>query len=141
MRVDKDRAWLPKSGWVRFRKSREIEGKIKQTTVIKEGKYGYICFACEIEKDNPLLQTEDTIGIDVGLEHFACIATETGIEEIKSPHFLKSRLAKIKYLGRLLEERKKKQKSLKSKAGTECRACQGKTSKERLAAQAIDASC
>jgi hypothetical protein len=31
-----DSVWLPKIGWVRFRKSKEIEGKIKQTTVIKE---------------------------------------------------------------------------------------------------------
>ncbi|MFZ0565034.1 MAG: transposase, partial [Chlamydiales bacterium] len=111
VKVEKEYAWLPKIGWVRMRKSREIEGKIKQTTVIKEGKYWYGCFACEIEKENALLQTGDTIGIDVGLEHFACIATETGIEEIKNPRFFKNRLAKIRYLGRQLSKKEKRSKN------------------------------
>ncbi|MFZ0564929.1 MAG: transposase, partial [Chlamydiales bacterium] len=116
VKVEKEYAWLPKIGWVRMRKSREIEGKIKQTTVIKEGKYWYACFACEIEKENALLQTGDTIGIDVGLEHFACIATETGIEAIKNPHFFKNRLAKIRYLGRQLSKKEKRSKNrLKAK--------------------------
>jgi len=117
VKVEKGYAWLPKIGWVRFRKSREIEGEIKQTTVIKEGKFWYVCFACAITKDQEILESEeDIIGIDVGLEHFACIATETGIEEIKNPHFLKSRLSKIAYLSRQLSKKENKSKNrLKAK--------------------------
>jgi putative transposase len=112
VQVEKDSVWLPKIGWVKFRKSREIEGEIKQTTVIREGKYWYVCFACEIETDiSSVKMTKDTVGIDVGLEHFACIATERGIEEIKSPHFLKNRLAKIRYLSRKLSKKEKRSKN------------------------------
>ena len=40
VRVNDDRVFLPKIGWVKFKKSREIEGVIKQTTVSKEGDKG-----------------------------------------------------------------------------------------------------
>src|SRR5262249_14822140 len=92
-------------------------GKIKQTTVIREGKYWYVCFACEIEKEEQNPSTaKDIVGIDVGLEHFATIAAEEGIAEIKSPHFLKNRLSKIKYLSRSLSRKQKKSKNrLKAK--------------------------
>jgi putative transposase len=117
VKVKKDYVWLPKIGWVRFRKSREIEGKIKQTTVIREGKYWYVCFACEIEKaQQPCKTAKEVLGLDVGLEHFATVAKEEGIEEIKSPRFLKKKLTKIKYLSRSLSRKEKKSKNrLKAK--------------------------
>ena len=112
VKVDQDRAFLPKIGWIKFRKSREIEGKIKQTTLIKEGKNWYICFCCEIEKQQTnSMSSNDTIGIDVGLEHFATIAKEGEIEAIKSPLFLNKKLAKIKYLSRKLSKKKTKSKN------------------------------
>ena len=93
VKVKKNYVWLPKIGWVKFRKSREIEGEIKQTTVIREGKYWYVCLACEIKKDEqkPIESAKDIVGIDVGLEHFATIATDEGIEEIASPCFLEKK--------------------------------------------------
>jgi putative transposase len=108
--------WLPKIGWVRFRRSRELEGEIKQTTVIKEGKYWYVCFACEIAKEQVEIKGEDTIGIDVGLEHFATIASDQKIEEIDNPRFFQRRLSKIKYLSRRLSKKKAKSRNrLKAK--------------------------
>lgn len=117
VKVQENQVWLPKIGWVRFHKSREIEGKIKQTTVIREGRHWHVCFSCEIERENPPTKiAEDTIGIDVGLEHFACIATKSGIEEIKSPRFLNNRLSKIRYLSRKVSKKKKGSKNrLKAK--------------------------
>lgn len=113
VKVKEDYVWLPKIGWVRFRKSREIEGEIKQTTVIGEGKYWYVCFACDIEKhqEHSVESAEDIVGIDVGLEHFATIAMETKIEEIKSPYFLNKRLSKIRYLSRRLSKKGKRAKT------------------------------
>jgi putative transposase len=116
VKINNKHTWLPKIGWVKFRKSRDIEGEIKQTTVIREGKYWYVCFACDIVKDQEISETSDTIGIDVGLAHFACIATERGIEEIENPHFLKSRLGKIAWLSRQLSKKEKRSKNrLKAK--------------------------
>jgi putative transposase len=107
VKIKENFVWLPKIGWVKFRKSREVEGKIKQTTVIREGRYWYVCFACEIARDQAKPSGEEAVGIDVGLEHFATIATETGITEIKSPSFLKKKLTKIRYLSRQLSKKKK----------------------------------
>ena len=54
--VKDKKVYLPKVGWVRFRKSREIEGDIKQTTIIQEGNTWNICFSCEIEKPDPVVE-------------------------------------------------------------------------------------
>lgn len=115
VKVEKDLVWLPKIGWVKFRKSREIEGEIKQTTVIKEGSDWYVCFACEIERAALPLEIRDVIGIDVGLEHFATIAKTQGIEEIENPCFFKKRLSKIRYLNRKIAKKGKSQNRLKAK--------------------------
>lgn len=108
VKVDQDRVWLPKIGWVRFRKSREIGGKIKQAIVIKEGSYWYVCFSCEMEMNRLDIKEKDIIGIDVGIEHFATIASDHGIEEIKNPHFFCKRLSKIRHLNRSLSKKKKR---------------------------------
>lgn len=36
VKVDGERVWLPKIGWVRFRKSRDIEGTIKRATISRK---------------------------------------------------------------------------------------------------------
>ena len=52
--IKKDKVFLPKIGLVRFKKSREIECIIKQTTVTNECGKWYVCFFCEIEvEDKP----------------------------------------------------------------------------------------
>src|SRR5207248_216996 len=93
---------------VKFRKSREIEGEIKQTTVIKEGHHWYVSFSCEVDKEIVPTRSRDTIGIDVGLEHFATIASNQGIEEIESSCFFKKSLSKIRYLSRQVSRKKKR---------------------------------
>ncbi len=116
VKVRKDCVWLPKIGWVRFRKSREMEGKIKQTIVIKEGKYWYVCFSCEIEKEGIEAKEEDVIGIDVGLEHFATIANDQEIEEVGSPCFFRGGLSKIRYLSRRVSKKQTRSRNrLKAK--------------------------
>lgn len=90
VKVDQDRVYLPKIGWVRFRKSREIRGEIRQTTVILEGGNWYVSFSCEWEEEaKSITHPNDIAGIDLGLESFATIASNTGIDEIANPRFLK----------------------------------------------------
>ncbi|HSW86891.1 MAG TPA: transposase, partial [Rhabdochlamydiaceae bacterium] len=116
VKVQRNRVWLPKIGWVRFRKSREIEGEIKQTTIIKEGNRWYVCFSCKIDKEIVQTQEKSVIGIDVGLEHFATIASDAGIQEIENPRFFQKYLSKITYLSRKLSKKKAKSKNrLKAK--------------------------
>ena len=68
--VNGNKVKLPKLGWVKFAKSREVEGKILSATIRRNptGKY-FISILCECEM-KPLTPVERSIGIDLGLKHF-----------------------------------------------------------------------
>jgi len=109
VKVDSKQVYLPRIGWVRFKKSREIEGKILQTTVIREANHWYVCFSCDIEVEDskPLINEESVVGIDMGLSTFATLAKgfKNKIEEIENPKFLQRALAKLRYLNRQLSRK------------------------------------
>ena len=62
---------LPKLGWVKFVKSREVEGKILSATIRKTptGKY-FIAILCDVEIKQ-LKPTSKAIGVDLGIKDFA----------------------------------------------------------------------
>jgi len=77
---------LPKLGFVRFKKSREVLGSIKSVTVSKNilNRY-YISVLCEVEIEKlPKLNTQ--IGIDLGLKEF-CITSDG--EFVSNPKYLR----------------------------------------------------
>jgi transposase len=86
----------------------QIKRDCKQTSVVKESNHWYVCFSCEIERQKVEIKEEDTIGIDVGLEHFVTIASDEGIKEIKNPCFFRKGLLKIRYLSRKLSKKRLK---------------------------------
>lgn len=110
-RIDGNRVWLPKIGWVKFRKSREIEGTINQTTILKEGDRWYVSFSCEIEKEAPkvAINPEKAVGIDLGLRYFATLAVGSKNHRvtIENPKFLRKALKKLRFLSRTLSRKKK----------------------------------
>ena len=65
---DNNRIFLPKLGWICYRNSREVLGKVKHVTVSR-GKW---CVSIQTERkvDNPLPKG-DALGIDLGVERFA----------------------------------------------------------------------
>ncbi len=112
VRVEGSQAYLPKIGWVKFRKSREIQGTIKETTLILEGNYWHISFSCEFEIPDPVLAPIDenrAVGIDLGLKNFA--TTSAGIEniltQVKNPKHLAKNLSKLKYRSKMLSKKAK----------------------------------
>jgi putative transposase len=116
VRVEGSQAYLPKIGWVKFRKSREIQGTIKETTILQEGNAWYISFSCEIEIPDPLpapLDENRAIGIDVGLTVFATTASgnENILDQVENPRFLNKNLSKIKYLSKQFSKKVKKSKN------------------------------
>lgn len=66
---------LPKLGLVKFAKSREMEGRIFNATIIRDlsGKY-FVSNLTEIEVQS-LEKTGSSVGIDVGLKDFTIIST------------------------------------------------------------------
>jgi len=72
IRVEENRIKLPKLGLVKFAKSREVSGLIKNVTISKvpSGKY-FISILCEVEEPAKLPESEINIGIDLGIKDFA----------------------------------------------------------------------
>lgn len=94
IKIDSNGVYLPKIGWARFRKSREIEGTIKRATVKRKASGWYVSITCEVDIDVPDVEpTEDTIiGIDLGLTDF--IVTSDG-ERIEAPQYLRKAEKKL----------------------------------------------
>ena len=79
-----DRIFLPKLGWMRYRKSREIFGELRNVTVINIGEKWFVSIQTEREVE-PLRDTATTaIGIDVGITRFATMNDGSYIAPLNS---------------------------------------------------------
>jgi putative transposase len=78
---------LSKIGDVKIKLQRPVQGKIKALTITRSatGKW-YACFSVEVEYQQ-LPADERSIGIDVGLGHFATLSTG---ERVENPRFFRS---------------------------------------------------
>lgn len=104
IRVEENRIKLPKLGFVKFRKSREVSGTIKSVTVSKNilNRY-HISVLCEVEVET-LPTSNSKIGIDLGLKEF-CITSDN--EFVSNPKYLRKLEDKLKKAQRKLSLRKK----------------------------------
>jgi len=89
------RARLPKIGWVRFRWTRDIEGRLLNVTVSRDALGWHASFACEIEQAAPV-NICPPVGIDRGVTH--ALALSDG-------HFADMPMERL----RLLDRRARKQ--------------------------------
>ncbi|WP_242273819.1 IS200/IS605 family element RNA-guided endonuclease TnpB [Bacillus cereus group sp. BfR-BA-01310] len=97
---------LPKLGLVKFAKSREVEGRILSATVRRNpsGKY-FVSILVEVEVEVQKLQkTGSSIGIDVGVKHFATLSTGEVFDNPKWFRVLENKLA---HAQRILSRRTK----------------------------------
>ncbi len=79
--IDNRRVKLPAGlGWVRFRKSREIVGTVKNCTVGFEGGRWFISFQTEREVPEPVHPSASMIGVDMGIARFLTLSDGTFIE-------------------------------------------------------------
>lgn len=93
---------LPKIGWVKVKAHRKMTGLIKSATISKTAteKY-YVSILCETDIQ-PYPKTNSSIGIDLGLEHFAILSTG---EKIENPRFLISASKKLMREQKILSRR------------------------------------
>jgi len=94
---------LSKVGSIKIKLHRAIKGKIKTCSIKRELDNWYVCFSCEVQPE-PLLKTQKSVGIDVGIEKYAALSDGVLIE---NPRFLRQSEAKLKYEQRLLSRKKK----------------------------------
>ena len=102
--IDDNKIKLPKLGWIRFAKSREVEGRILNVTIRRNpsGKY-FVSILVETEVQE-LPKTDSAVGIDVGLKDFAILSDGTVYSNPKFFRRLEEKLAKEQ---RILSRRKK----------------------------------
>ncbi len=93
-KLDGNRVYLPKIGWVKFWKSQDVEGTTKNTTVSRVHGKWYVSIQVEREVDEPTHPSDSAVGIDVGVVRFATLSDGTVIEPINSFRKLKYKLAK-----------------------------------------------
>jgi putative transposase len=85
-KLEGNRVFLPKIGWVRFHKSREIQGTPRNMTVSRRGKHWFVSIQTEQDVlipertvSNPF---DDVVGIDMGATRFVTTSQtdETGMD-------------------------------------------------------------
>jgi putative transposase len=90
--------------------SRPIEGAVKTVTISKEPDGWYACFSCVDVPVQPLPQTGQETGIDLGLEAFATLADGTRIE---NPRQCRKAERSLKKAQRRVSRRKRRRKAVK----------------------------
>ncbi len=88
------RIFLPKLGWIRYRKSRDIIGELRNVTVSKTGKKWFVSIQTRSLVEDPITKATSVIGIDVGVAQFATMSNGTHIAPLNSFKKHSARLAK-----------------------------------------------
>ncbi|WP_201596001.1 RNA-guided endonuclease InsQ/TnpB family protein [Psychrobacter fulvigenes] len=103
-RVEGNRVKLPNSvGFVKFRKSQDILGIIKNVTISKKSGHWYVSFGTERElAQNPIHPSKTAVGIDLGVAKL--IATSDG-QVIKPKNSFKANQIKLAALQRQLSRK------------------------------------
>jgi putative transposase len=91
--IDGSVIYLPKIGWVRFRKSRGIEGIPKNVTVSNDGKHWYVTVQTERDVGEPECSATLAVGIDLGVARFAALSDGSFVDGANAFETWRSRLA------------------------------------------------
>jgi putative transposase len=78
------RIFLPKLGWIRYRKSREIIGELCNVTVTHNGNKWFISVQTEREVNLPKQTATTAVGIDVGIARFATLSDGNYVAPLNS---------------------------------------------------------
>lgn len=103
IKIENNRIKLPKLGWIRFAKSREVEGRIINVTIRRNASGKYFISVLTETEIKPLPKTDSAIGIDVGLKHFAIFSNG---EVFENPKWLRKLERKLIREQRKLSRRK-----------------------------------
>jgi putative transposase len=94
---------LSKIGTVKVKLHREVPGKVKTVTIMRQADGWYACFSCEVER-NVLPVSGKTVGVDLGLSHFAITSDE---EFFPAAKHLRKAERNLKHLQRQVSRRTK----------------------------------
>ena len=94
---------LPKLGWVKVKDKQVPQGRILNATISQEPSGKYYCSICCIDVEiQPLPQTNNQVGVDLGIKDFAI--TSDGVK-YNNPKYLQQSLDKLAKLQRSLSRK------------------------------------
>ena len=106
---------IPKLGWVRMKEELRLQGKILSATISTRGERWFVSINVELsEAIQPLPKTQQSVGLDLGINHLATLSDGT---KITAPKPLKTQLKKLRRLNKSLS-RKQKDSNNRKKAKT-----------------------
>jgi putative transposase len=89
------RIYLPKLGWLRYRKSRELQGALSNVSLSRRGEHWYVSIQTEFEISSPTHVSTSAVGLDLGIARLATLSDGTVFEPVNSFATHKSRLAHL----------------------------------------------
>jgi len=101
-KIDGSGIYLPKIGWIGFRKSRDIEGTPKNVTVSFDGHNWFVAIQTEREVPSPAPSSKSAVGIDLGIARFAALSDGTFLD---GPNPFKSLQQRLAFLQRRVERK------------------------------------
>ena len=109
------RVFLPKIGWVRYRKSQDVIGEAKNITISKKGQHWFVSIQVEIDREIRSTPLTSIIGGDLGVARFLTLSNQKYYEPINIFKKLKSKLAKLQRQLAKKEKFSKRWKKLSNK--------------------------
>jgi putative transposase len=110
VKVEDEKVYVPKVGWVRIRQSQEIQGKTKSATFRREADgHWSVSLTVEFEMPDvavPMPDPEKTIGIDLGLIDFVT-TSDPSDKPVPAPKFYRKATAKIRRAQKAVSRRHK----------------------------------
>jgi putative transposase len=103
-KIKDNKVFLPKLGWVKFFKTRNINGIIKNITVSSDSLGNWFASFCTEEEKTIEKRIDGQIGIDLGVTNF--VALSNG-DIIKKPKSIKNLLVVKKRVARAVSRKKK----------------------------------
>lgn len=92
IRVEGRQVQVPKLGKIRFRKSRDLEGVLKNATFSKRGGHWFVSLQTEREVADPVHPSSSEVGIDMGVAKLAALSTGELVQPIDSFRRLEGRM-------------------------------------------------
>ena len=93
-RIEGPRVFLPKLGWISFRRSRPVEGTPRNITVSRKGSHWFVSIQTEAEVAEPVHPSESMVGIDRGVKRFATLSDGTFHEPLNAFRKMELKLAR-----------------------------------------------
>src|SRR6266699_1325135 len=107
--TEDNRVCLSKIGTLKVKvpkgkKANPPTGTMKTCTIKHEGEHWYVVFTCDVEQEVVYHPSEEAVGIDLGLLHFATLSDGSTIE---NPRHVRQAVQKLKKLQEALSRKKR----------------------------------